>query len=332
MPPAGPRVVVTGATGFIGRSLSLRLANAGYYVSGVSRSGRDAPGVEQSVAADLLDRDAMRAAFRGATHAVHLAARVHASFDGDGDPSAECRRVNVDGTAVVLEEAISAGVRTFVYISSVKAVAGESDEILNDRTPPRPPDPYGESKLEAERLVAAVGGRAGIATPILRLPNVYGPGMKANMISLFKAVEKGIPLPFGLVKNRRSFAYVDNAVDAISRLLNVGESASDIYYVSDGEDISTPQLIRAIAKSLGRPARLVPVPAPVIRAVSGAGVLLSRIAGFHLTGDSLSAVLGSLFVDTSRLRERTGYAPIITLERGMTRTAEWYRSRSSVAT
>ncbi len=328
---AGARgvVVVTGAGGFVGKYLTSALVSDGWRVRGIGRTPLNNPEVEFFHAGGLEDRAAIRAAMQGASRVVHLAARVHARLDGAGDPAAECRRVNVDGTAVVLEEAIAAGVNNFVFASSVKAVANESDAILNARTVPHPTDAYGESKLAAEGIVAEAAARAGIAASILRLPNVYGPGMKANMISLFKAVQMGIPLPLGLVRNRRSFVYVDNAVLALRQLLDAG---SGTFYVSDEHDLSTPDLVRIIAKSLGRPLRLLPVPQTMLQSLTGAGALLSRIPGFHLKGDSLTAVLGSLFVDTSGLRETTGYAPQTSVERGMLQTAEWFMSRSSAAT
>lgn len=323
-------VVVTGATGFIGRHLCEHLVAKGIRVRGLARarSGPALPGVEIVTVSDILDRDGVRAALAGASTVVHLAARVHAKAEGLGDPASQCKRVNVDGTALLLEEAVAAGVGGFVFASSVKAVAGESDKVLTEDTPPQPVDAYGESKLEAERLVRVIAVREGLHAPILRLPNVYGPGMKANMGLLFRTVDKGIPLPFGSVANRRSFAYVANAVAAIEGLMTTAKAAHATVYVSDCEDLSTPGLVRCIAKGLGKPARLVSVSPRLLRGLAGPGGLLSRFPPFHLTGDSLSAVLGSLFVDTSKLRETTGYTPHISVERGMARTAEWYKTRS----
>jgi nucleoside-diphosphate-sugar epimerase len=234
----------------------------------------------------------------------------------------------VSGTSLLLEEAAAAGVRTFVLASSVKAVANESDSALTPDTPPQPEDAYGESKLEAERLVRVVAVREGIRAPILRLPVAYGPGMKANMAALFGAVQRGLPLPLASVKNRRSFAYVGNVVAAVRSLLDSPRAETEAYYVSDGEDLSTPELVRRIAAALGRPARLFPVPTFLLRTMGQTGGLLSRIAGLHFSTDSVTAVLGSLFVDTSSLREMTGYQPPFPVDTGMSLTAEWYRSRT----
>lgn len=321
-------VVVTGANGFIGRHLVRSLVEQGIQVHGLTRSAKGVleKGARSFTVTGLDDRIGLHAAVEGASTVIHLAGRVHAKLDGAADVAAECRRINTDGTAALLEESIASGVKTFVFISSVKAVAGESEIILTEDTAPQPVDAYGESKLEAERLVKMIAAREGISAPILRLPNVYGPGMKANMNVLFRAVATGVPLPFGAVRNRRSFAYVDNAVAAIELLASLRERGSNVYYVSDEQDLSTPDLIRHISTALRRPARLVNVPTGMLHGLQGIGGLLSRFPGFHLKGDSLSAVLGSLFVDTSRLRALTGYRSPMSVENGMQRTAKWYRS------
>lgn len=324
----GP-IVVTGAGGFIGRHLCESFARDGVSVRALTRSASEfrLAGVENVIAADLLDRDAVRAALGSASAVVHLAARVHANPEGRSDPASECRRVNVDGTALLLEESIAAGVKSFVFASSVKAVASESETQLDADTPPQPTDAYGESKLEAERLLRVVARREGLHAPVLRLPVVYGPGMKANIKLLFKAVSAGIPLPLGAIRNRRSFAYVGNAVGAIRALLDSPSAAHEPFYVSDDCDLSTPELVRSIARALGRPARLLSVPVPLLRGAGQAGGLLSRIAGLHLSTDSITAVLGSLFVDISSLHKTTGFHPAVTVENGMSLTAAWFRAR-----
>lgn len=322
------RILVTGSNGFIGRHLCDALAADGNEVVALTRRTDAAPppGGRIAVADDLLDRTAVRAALTGVTAVVHLAARVHAKPEGIADPGSECHRINVDGTVALLEEGVAAGVKTFVYISSVKAVAGTSTRMLNAQTFPEPVDAYGASKLEAERRVRAIAMKEAVAAPILRLPAVYGPGMKANLARLFWAVDKGLPLPFGLVRNRRSFAYVGNVVAAIQAVLANPAAAHQTFYVSDGEDLSTPELIRRIGRALGKRARLFPVPEVAFAVVGQSGGLLSRIAPFNLTGDSLSAVLGSLFVDSSSLREITGFVPPYSVDKGMSLTAEWYKA------
>ncbi len=326
MSVGGP-IVVTGATGFIGRHLVESLEGAGLRVRAiVRRPGQLSGRTESIVASDIHDREAVRRAFEGATSVVHLAGRAHAKPEGQNDPASECTRINVDGTALLLEEAAAAGIRTFVFASSVKAVADESFEALTPDTPPRPTDAYGESKLEAERLVRVAAARHGFYAPILRLPVVYGPGMKANMAALFGAVDRGIPLPLASVTNRRSFVYVGNVVAAVLALLERRAQDSPVGYVSDEKDLSTPDLVREIARVLGRSPRLFPMPPGILMGLGKTGGLLSRIAGLHFSTGSVTAVLGSLFVDTSSLREMTGSNPPFSAEQGMSLTAAWFRA------
>ena len=319
-------VLVTGATGFIGRHVVETFAEQGMAVRALARRAGGFPSnVDVVVARDILDRDAIRAAVSGVDSIVHLAGRAHAKPEGKDDPGSECRRINVDGTALLLEEAAAAGVGRFILASSVKAVANESSVALTPDTPPQPTDAYGVSKLEAERLVKVGATRAGIHATILRLPVVYGPGMKANMAALFAAVDRGIPLPLASVKNRRSFAYVGNVVAAIHALLDAAPGPENVAYVSDEHDLSTPDLVRHIGTALGKRARLVPFPSPMLKGVGAAGGLLSRIVGLHFSSESVTAVLGSLFVDTSSLREMTGFNPPFPIGQGMSLTAAGFR-------
>lgn len=321
------RILVTGAMGFIGSHLCDALANEGNEVVALTRRANAvAPhGGRIAFTSDLLDREQVRRALAGVTSVVHLAGRVHSRPEGIADPGSECRRINVDGTAALLDESVNAGVTTFVYISSVKAVADASETMLTAQTFAEPTDAYGASKLEAERHVRSTAMKVGIAAPVLRLPAVYGPAMKGNMTRLFWAVERGLPLPFGLVRNRRSFAYVGNVVAAIQAILVSAGAAHQTFYVSDGDDVSTPELIERIGIALEKLPRMLPIPPAVFRATIHLGGLLSRIAPFHLTGDSFSAVLGSLFVDSSALREVTGFNAPFSVDKGMSLTAEWYK-------
>ncbi|HEU5040584.1 MAG TPA: NAD-dependent epimerase/dehydratase family protein, partial [Gemmatimonadales bacterium] len=218
-----------------------------------------------------------------------------------------------------------AGVRRFILVSTVKAVAEASRRPLDDHTEPRPVDPYGVSKLEAERLVDAHPEATGLATTILRLPLVYGPRMKGNMLSLFRLVDRGLPLPLGLVDNRRSLAFVGNVAGAIVAVLGAAEPPAGPCFVSDGRDLSTPELLRAIAAALGRPARLLPVPPVLFRAAGRLGDLLSRLLPVPLTSAAVDRLLGSLAVDSSGLDRALGYHPPYTVEEGLRLTAEWYR-------
>jgi UDP-glucose 4-epimerase len=231
--------------------------------------------------------------------------------------------VNVEGTRSLIDVAVAAGVRDFIFASSVKVVGEETDTPWTEETPPAPADAYGVTKLEAEGIVRDRADRHGLHAPVLRLPLVYGPGMKANALRLFDAVARGIPLPFGAVRNRRSFLFTGNLVEAILAVLQ-SDQGNDTFLVSDGEDFSTPDLLREIGQALRRPARLVPVPPALLVAAGHAGDVLAAIIPFPLTTAALARLIGSLAVDASKLGRATGYRPPFSVRDGLRITAEWY--------
>jgi nucleoside-diphosphate-sugar epimerase len=313
-PLAGRTILVTGSTGFIGRPLCRALLEMGAVVRGASRQGGPHPiaGVERVQVRDPLDRAAVGATVAGADAIVHLAARVHVMREPAADPLAEFRRANVDATRVLGEEAAAAGVSHLVLASTVKAVGEETVTPWTEDTPPQPVDPYGRSKLEAEQLLRELAGRSAIGVSALRLPLVYGPGVKGNMLRLFALVDRGIPLPFGAVRNRRSMLYVGNLVAGVRAVLERPAAGFRAFFATDLRDVSLPDLIRLIGVALGRPARLLPVPPGLLRLL-----LPSAEAG---------RLIGSLAVDASSLARATGYRPAFTIEQGLRDTAEWYRS------
>lgn len=291
-------VLVTGATGFVGGAVIPALAKAGWAIAASVRSEADAPRVPAGARAvavgELSAKTDWSAALEGVEAVVHLAARAH-RLDDRAAQSGEYRRVNAEATAVLAAAASRAGAKRFVFLSSVKAL--------------EPSDPYGGSKLEAERALAA----SGLSACSLRAPLVYGPGVKANFLRLLALVARGAPLPFGAIDNRRSLLYVGNLADAVSRALE-RPGVDGPFFVRDGEDLSTPELVRRMGRALGRPARLWPVPPVLLRA---GATLLGR-------GGDAERLLGDLTVDDSPLRAALPWRPPFTVDEGLAATAEWY--------
>ena len=300
-------VAVTGASGFIGAHLVAALVQEGTSVRAIVRSAaaKVPEGAARCPVADLADASALARAFKGADAVVHLAGRAHLLRDQALDPIAAFRQVNVEGTRQVISAAATAGVGRFLLASSVKAVGEETEIPWTEHTVPAPVDPYGRSKLEAEQLTRAHDRPGAMRTTILRLPLVYGPGAGANVRRLIKLVESGFPLPLASVRNRRSMAFVGNVVAAINAVLRSPGTAGETLYVSDGEDLSTPQLIRLIAASLGRPARLVRAPVGFLEL---AGRMADRF-GIPVGSQEVRRLTRSLVVDASRLGRLAGFHP-----------------------
>jgi UDP-N-acetyl-alpha-D-quinovosamine dehydrogenase len=301
-------VGVTGAGGFVGRLLCPWLTERGFEVRSLPR-GLDP-------AADVM---------AGLGAVVHLAGRAHVMRESGGDTLGTYREANVDLTRRALEAAARAGAGLFVLASSVKAVGERSDTAWTETVHPSPCDPYGMSKLEAEHLIAERGRALGIRTVALRFPLMYGPGMRANMLRLFRAVDRGLPLPFGGLTNRRSLLFAGNAAQAIATVLSSGPGGASVYFVSDDHDVSTGELVAAIARALGRPARLLMLPPGVFRAAGRLGDVLARLGPWPLTSAAVGRLTGSLAVDPSLIKRELGYQPAYSLEEGMRVTAAWYR-------
>lgn len=322
------RLLVTGAAGFIGGHLIRAGLNWGWKMRGLARPGSALPrGAEAAVYSDVTDRPAVRVALDGVTAVVHLSARAHVARDHGPNATAEYRRVNVLGTRLLFEEAARVGVARFVFVSSVGAVCRESEAVISEETAPRPATPYGRSKLEAEEAVQELATASGMATIILRPPMVYGPGMRGNALRLFQLIDRGIPLPFGAVRNRRSLLYVGNLVAAVRAVLEsgCGEGGAQTFFVADGHDLSTPDLIRSIAEALDRPARLIAVSPSLLRGVGRVADALSQFLPIPVTSRSLDAVLGSLPISIAKLQRETAFAPPYTPAEALRETAAWYR-------
>jgi len=315
--PEALRVLITGATGFVGSALVKALDNDVRYVPlSVVRS--KAQGCESSAGtfyiSDLSSTTDWRDGLKDCAVVVHTAARVHVMNEVASDALAEFRKVNVAGTLRLARQAAEAGVRRFVFISSVK-VNGESTDSGRPFTAedlPAPSDPYGVSKQEAEEALRVVSAETGMEVVIIRPTLVYGPGVKANFRSMMGWIKKGVPLPFGAIHNKRSLVAIDNLVSLITVCLSHPKAAGEVFLASDGVDLSTTELLRKTAAALGVKSRLIPVPARLL------------IACAIITGRrSLSQRLcGSLQVDPQKTQSVLGWSPPVSVDDALNRTAE----------
>lgn len=315
-------VLVTGATGFVGSALLLRCAalNAidgfGGKSDAVMGICRDAPamavdGVRFTQLGDLAGPVDWQPVLQGINVVVHTAARVHVMMDTATDPLAEFRRVNVHAALQLAKQAAAAGVKRFVFISSIK-VNGETTSPGRPFTAEdfaAPQDAYGISKMEAEQGLRQIAAQTGLEVVIIRPPLVYGPGVKANFAALMRAVQRGWPLPLGAVHNQRSLVALDNLVDFIITCITHPHAANQTFLVSDGHDVSTTELIRGMAQAAGVPARLLPVPVSVLRTAAS---LLGK-------ADAIDRLCGNLQVDISKARDLLGWMPPISVSEGLRR-------------
>ena len=315
--PVRHEILVTGASGFVGRALCETLAAAGRTPRAALRKALPGSSGAISVGEAGPDTD-WSAALEGVRCVVHLVARTHVMRETAADPLSEYRRVNVQATERLARSAAAQGVRRLVFLSSVK-VNGERTDVhpYRENDEPRPEDAYGITKLEAEQALAGISAETGIETIVLRPPLVYGPHVKGNFLRLMSIVARGMPLPLASVENRRSLVYVGNLVSAIVAAIDA-QQAGGTYLVSDGEDLSTPGLVRAIARALEVDARLLPCPPVLLRAAAA------------LTGRSaeVARLTGSLVVDNSRIRRELGWRPPYSLEEGLAGTTRWFRAQS----
>lgn len=312
------RILVTGATGFIGRTVIPVLLERGHLVRiAVRRPEVSLSGCETALVGEIGPRSDWREALKEMEAVVHLAARVHVMRERAADPLAQFRRINVEGTRALAQQAADAGVRRLLLMSSLHAVTGSSrPDLVTDATEPNPSTDYGRSKLEAERVLAEVRERTALETVILRPPLVYGPGVGANFRALLDACWRRLPLPIGGIENRRSLLYVGNLADAIERSLVHPKATGRAYFLQDGPPVSTQDLVRRIGETLGRKALVIPLP-------GSAKVMLERLGPARAI---LERLTGSLAVDDGPIRTELGWCPPFTLKTGLEATANWYRS------
>ena len=307
-------VLITGVSGFVGQALERRLHDAGFAVSGSARHEHRMAGGALAGVAQLHTSQDWSGLLRGCSAVVHLAARVHIMHDTAPDPLAAFRAANTAGTLHLAQQAVAAGVRRFVFVSTAK-VNGEhtaAGRPFRHDDLPQPEDAYAVSKHEAEQGLRALAAASGLELVIVRPPLVYGPGVKANFAALMRAVQRGWPLPLGLAhSNRRSFVGLDNLVDLLCTCLEHPAAANQTFMVSDGHDLSTAELLQRMGVALVRPARLWPVSTGSLMAA--AAVLGQR--------EKARRLLGNLQLDIAHTCTTLGWSPPVSVDEGLRRAA-----------
>lgn len=314
------RILVTGASGFIGSSLVAELVSRQHAAVAAVRNNDARQGlrsIERVITEEIGADSVWEGRLAGIDAVVHLAARAHVRQDGSMDPLVEYRSVNVAGTENLARAAASAGVRRFVYVSSI-GVNGDktAGAPFTEQDVPSPQSAYALSKWEAEQVLARVAAETGMEVVVVRPPLVYGPDAPGNFAQLMRALQRGVPLPLSSVHNQRSFIYIGNLVDALVACVVHPAAAGQTYLLCDGEDISTPELLRELGAALGRPARLFACPTWLLE-------LAGRLSGRSI---QIARLLDSLQVDNARIRRELGWSPPYSLRQGLKLTAECYRS------
>ncbi len=304
-------LLVTGATGFIGRAVCAEVLGRGMWVRGSTRSEcKLINGVENLAVGGLEGRIDWRDALNDCQAVVHLAARAHVMKEAAVDPLNEFRHINVQGTLNLARQAAEAGVRRFVFISSIGVNGAETfQRPFNAEDEVAPHSPYAVSKYEAEMGLLSVAVETGLEVVIIRPPLVYGPNAPGNFGVLIHWLRRGVPLPLGSIYNQRSLVALDNLVDFIITCITHPQAVNQIFLVSDGQDLSTTELVRGMAQADGVSARLLPVP---VWALQAGASLLGK-------GDAVQSLCGNLQVDISKARSLLGWVPPMSVEEGLRR-------------
>ncbi|HTD06135.1 SDR family oxidoreductase [Undibacterium sp.] len=308
-------VLLTGVSGFVGHAIAQSLVQQSIPLTCASRQplAQETAAAKVHLIADLNADTDWTPCLPGISTVIHCAARVHVMNETAGDPLALFRSVNVDATLNLARQAAAAGARQFIFLSSVK-VNGEETQpgaAFTENTPPHPSDPYGISKYEAEQALLELAKTTGMAVTIIRPPLVYGPGVRANFLSMMQWVKKGLPLPLGSIRNKRSFVYLQNLVSLVLTCMDNPAAYNEVFLVSDDHDLSTTELLQNSAEAFDLRSRLLPFPPGLL-------MLLATLAGRRSAAQRLCQ---SLQVDISKARSRLAWTPPFTVRQGLQATA-----------
>ena len=307
------KILVTGASGFVGKSLTAELFRQGYAIGAAVRSTKSQIyNAEVVVVGEIDGNTDWTNALQSVDVVIHLAARVHVMNENFANPLAEFRKVNLEGTQQLAESAANAGVKRFVYVSSIGVNGFKTTLPFTESVNPNPHSDYALSKWEAEQVLLRVSAETGLEVVIIRPPLVYGFDAPGNFAQMIKVLRHEIPLPFASVKNLRSFIYVENLVDALILCGTHPKAAGKTYLVSDGEDVTTAQLLRQLGEAMGRPARLFSCTPSLLKL---AGLLIGK-------SEQFDRLLGSLQVDSSKIRQELGWMPPASFAEGIKKTVE----------
>ena len=313
-------ILVTGGTCFIGSHLLPILSKQNLQVTlAVRNNSSNELNIPYKIVkvSEIDENTDWTKALKEVATVIHLAARAHQLNDQAINPEAEFLRTNCEGTKTLVKAAIASGVKHFIFISSIGAMTTLSEHTLTEESPCHPDSPYGRSKLRAEQGLIELCQNSPMTWTILRPTLVYGAGNPGNMERLMKLINTGFPLPLGSINNRKSFVYVGNLVDAMIACLDHPNAKNQTFIVSDGEDLSTTDLIRRLGKALGKSPLLLPIPAELLR-------LTTKLLGKADIGDRL---LGSLQVDSNKIRQMLDWTPPYTVDQGLQATADWFKTR-----
>ena len=312
------RVLVTGANGFIGTVLCDQLVAGGFLIRGAFRSAKAADcspnNIEKVIVGEINANTDWQKALKDVNIVIHLAARVHVMHETDSDPFAAFERVNTAGTLNLAEQAVSSGVKRLMFLSTIKVNGEQTQQAYLASDLVNPTDPYGLSKWRAEQGLRTVRDKSDMEIVIIRPPLIYGPQVKGNFLRLITLINKGWPVPLASVKNKRSMVSVDNLCDLVKTCLSHSKADGELFLVSDGQDLSTPELIRLISDSMRKSAKLLPFPV----------TWLYFFAGLIHKRQEVERLCGSLQVDIQKNRDILGWQPPFSVAEGIHKTVTEY--------